>query len=245
MRILIIRHGDPDYENDTLTEKGRREAKLLAERLKNEKIDRIYSSHFGRAKDTCMYTAKTLGKEKEVVIEPLFCEFQRPHSITYSDGKEKGSIWDLLPEYWTKQESFYDLKEWKTHPALQNGDVVEYYDSVVNRLDEILKTHGYTREGGYYRTKKGNTDTIAIFCHFGVEMILLSHLCNISPFPLLHHFVALPTSVTTLYTEERREGIATFRCCGFGDLSHLYAGKEEPSFSARFCEVYGDGTRQD
>ncbi|MBR4943005.1 MAG: histidine phosphatase family protein, partial [Clostridia bacterium] len=66
-----------------------------------------------------------------------------------------------------------------------------------------------------------------------------------SPFPLLHHFVALTTSVTMLYTEERREGISTFRCSGFGDISHLYAGGEEPSFSARFCEVYGDGTRQD
>ena len=30
MRILLIRHGDPDYEHDTLTEKGRREAELLA-----------------------------------------------------------------------------------------------------------------------------------------------------------------------------------------------------------------------
>ena len=32
MRILLIRHGDPDYEHDTLTEKGRREAELLAKR---------------------------------------------------------------------------------------------------------------------------------------------------------------------------------------------------------------------
>ena len=32
MRILLIRHGDPDYVNDTLTEKGRREAALLAKR---------------------------------------------------------------------------------------------------------------------------------------------------------------------------------------------------------------------
>lgn len=32
MRILFIRHGDPDYLNDTLTEKGCREADLLAKR---------------------------------------------------------------------------------------------------------------------------------------------------------------------------------------------------------------------
>ena len=245
MRILIIRHGDPDYANDTLTEKGRREAKLLAEKLKKEKIDYIYTSPLGRAKDTCMYAANALGMENQVVVEPLFREFNCDKAVVLPDGTERHLIWDLLPEYWTKEKELYDLEAWKMHSALGHGEVVEYYHSIVKRLDEILKNHGYQREEGYYRTDKGNTDTIAIFCHFGLEMILLSRLCNISPFPLLHHFVALTTSVTTLYTEERREGIATFRCCGFGDISHLYVGDEEPSFSARFCEVYGDGTRQD
>ena len=245
MRLLIIRHGDPDYANDTLTEKGRKEASLLAEKLKKEKINYIYSSPLGRAKDTCMYAAKALDMENQVLIEPLFREFNCDKAVVLPNGTERHLIWDLLPEYWTKQEAFYDSGKWKTHPDLSHGEVVKYYDSVVKRLDEILEKHGYKREGGYYKTEKGNTDTVAIFCHFGLEMILLSHLCNISPIPLLHHFVALTTSVTTLYTEERREGIATFRCCGFGDISHLYAGDEEPSFSARFCEVYGDGTRQD
>jgi len=45
--------------------------------------------------------------------------------------------------------------------------------------------------------------------------------------------------VTTLTTEERREGIALFRMNAFGDTSHLYAGGAEPSFAARFCEYYG------
>lgn len=49
---------------------------------------------------------------------------------------------------------------------------------------------------------------------------------------------APPSSVTTLYTEERREGIASFRMQSFGDLSHLYAGDEPASFAARFCETY-------
>ena len=33
MKLLIIRHADPDYSIDSLTEKGRREAELLADRL--------------------------------------------------------------------------------------------------------------------------------------------------------------------------------------------------------------------
>ena len=39
MRLILIRHGDPDYEHDTLTSKGRREAALLAERTKTWKAD--------------------------------------------------------------------------------------------------------------------------------------------------------------------------------------------------------------
>ena len=33
MRIIFVRHAEPDYANDTLTEKGWREAALLAERV--------------------------------------------------------------------------------------------------------------------------------------------------------------------------------------------------------------------
>jgi hypothetical protein len=33
MKLLLIRHGEPDYEHDTLTEKGRREAEYLADML--------------------------------------------------------------------------------------------------------------------------------------------------------------------------------------------------------------------
>ena len=44
---------------------------------------------------------------------------------------------------------------------------------------------------------------------------------------------------------ERRPGIAVFRAAAIGDVSHLYAAGQEPSFAARFCEVYGNGDRVD
>ena len=77
-----------------------------------------------------------------------------------------------------------------------------------------------------------------MYCHFGVECVLLGHLLGISPMILWHGMCAAPSSVTTLVTEERREGTACFRMTSFGDISHLYAGEEEPSFAARFCESY-------
>ena len=33
MKLLLIRHGEPDYYFDDLTETGRREAALLSERI--------------------------------------------------------------------------------------------------------------------------------------------------------------------------------------------------------------------
>ena len=52
MRILIIRHGDPDYAIDGLTEKGKREVALLTERLAREELTAIYCSPLGRARAT-------------------------------------------------------------------------------------------------------------------------------------------------------------------------------------------------
>lgn len=52
MRILFIRHGDPDYENDTLTEKGCREADLLAQRASSLRLGECCVSPLGRAQRT-------------------------------------------------------------------------------------------------------------------------------------------------------------------------------------------------
>ena len=64
MRIILIRHGDPDYVHDTLTEKGKIEASLLAENvgyLGLENAD-FYVSPLGRAADTAGYVLRQLGK---------------------------------------------------------------------------------------------------------------------------------------------------------------------------------------
>lgn len=41
MRLIIVRHGDPDYVKDSLTEKGWREAELLSDRLVIAKSNQI------------------------------------------------------------------------------------------------------------------------------------------------------------------------------------------------------------
>jgi probable phosphoglycerate mutase len=151
----------------------------------------------------------------------------------------------MLPTEWAENSIAYDTEKWYQHYAYEDGILEESVRSVYDGLDEVLKNHGYYREGKLYKTAQGHDKTIAFFCHFGLEMLLLSRLFNASPIPLWQHFTALTSSVTTVYTEERRKGIVSFRCAGFGDTGHLYAGGETPSFAARFCEVYGNGDRED
>lgn len=242
MRILIIRHGDPDYENDCLTEKGKREAALLAKKLTAEKIDYIYTSPLGRAKETCETYARVVGKEREIVVKDWLREFNHP--TTLPNGRENDIPWDMLPEEWTQEPIFYHYDGWFNHTCYQGSGLKEKYLDVVRNFDELIAKHGYVRDGNMYRVKKRNRDTIVLFCHFGLESVLLSRLCNVSPVSLWHNFVALTTSVTTLYTEERRDGKAVFRCTSFGDVGHLYAGGEPPSFSARFCETFDDKTER-
>ena len=67
MRILFIRHGDPDYVNDTLTEKGHREAALLAERAESLEMGDCFVSPLGRARHTADYSLEKIGREAQIL----------------------------------------------------------------------------------------------------------------------------------------------------------------------------------
>lgn len=241
MRILIIRHGDPDYPNDSLTPKGQREAELVADRLAREEIHHFFVSPLGRARATAAPTLRRFGQEAEVCT--WLQEFP-PLIVKPDQPLEQTITWDWLPADWTVVPEFYHPELWMETEVMRAGRVKEAYAEVAAGLDEILSRFGYLREGNFYRVEKPCRKTIALFCHFGLECVLLSHLFHVSPMVLWHGTALATTSVTTLYSEERRPGVALFRALSIGDLSHLYAAGEKPSFSARFCETYDDWTER-
>lgn len=236
MRLLFIRHGDPDYEHDSLTPKGEREAELLADKMEGEQLTHIYISPLGRAQRTAAATLKRLRREGTTL--DWLREFTYP--IRLPDTGEEHLIWDFMPAFMRSYPQLYSAEGWQTPEFIRNSGVPRAYAAACAGLDSLLAEHGYVREGNCYRAERPNRDTLAFFCHFGATGILLSHLFNMSPVALLQHYAAAPTSVTTVYTEEREEGIASFRCASYGDISHLYAAHEPPSFSARFCETFAN-----
>lgn len=242
MRLLLIRHGDPDYLHDDLTDVGRREAGILAERIAPMEVAQYYVSPLGRAKATAAPTLTKAGRKASE--REWLQEFSIPVARPDLEGMSQVP-WDWLPEHWTRDPRFFDPVLWKENEIFRAAGVGEAYDAVTAAFDALLAEHGYVRDGLYYRAERPNSRTLVFFCHFGVSCVLLSHLMHVSPMVLWHGTCMAPSSVTTVYTEERRPGIAFFRAASIGDISHLYASGTGPSFAARFCEVCGNGERTD
>lgn len=243
MRILLIRHGDPIYKNDTLTEKGWREAELLGQRAARFKdITDIYCSPLKRAQDTASCTLKLL--KREAVVLPWLREFD--YRIEDPTTGRHGVPWDFMPEYWTEIDAMYDRKNWKSTGIYRsNPELVPAYDQVCTSLDDLLAGYGYRRYHNYYVTDHKETPerqdaTIVCFCHLGITLVILSHLLNISPAVLLHSFYLAPTSVTVLATEERMPGKASFRAQVVGDTSHLRDGGEPVSSAGYFTDTFSE-----
>ena len=237
MKLLFIRHGEPDYAHDTLTEKGWREAELLAGRIAPLDVRQYYVSPLGWAQDTARPTLQKAGRTA-VTLDWLRESTGRVRKPNLPD--QDSIAWDWLPQDWTADERFFSDRAWSQNEAMAAGGVGAVYDSVIRSFDALLAQYGYQRQGRLYRAVAPNNDTLVFFCHFALECVLLSRLINVSPMVLWHGLCAAPSSVTTVATEERRPGAAYFRVLQFGDISHLYAHGEPPSFMARFCECYGN-----
>lgn len=234
MKLIIVRHAEPDYSIDSLTPTGWEEAKILADRLCKLDVKAFYCSPLGRARDTASFTLKALHREAEIL--PWLREF--PPQITKPNTKKPAIAWDWLPADWTADPAYYEMDRWAKTSVMEQGDMEKQYAYVTGQLDALLARHGYVRENHLYRAEHANEDTLVLFCHFGLECVLLSHILNIPPMLLWHGTCAAPSSVTILNTEERQKGYAYFRMSTFGDTSHLYAAGRTPSFAARFCETF-------
>ena len=256
MRLLLIRHGDPEYVGDSLTETGKKEAKLLVPRMMKEKVRDFFVSPLGRARLTAAPTLAALDRDAKIldwlqefnaladVNESEYLQKAFPNTGKREDGSfDYRIVWDMLPSVWKTDPAYFTPDGWRSTELARCSDIIEKYDRVTDSFDKLLESYGYRREGALYRTEMGNSDTIVFFCHFGLTCVLLSHLWNVSPVVLWHSLCMAPTSVTEVYTEEREKGYVQWRASRIGDISHLYAAGEEPSFAARFCETFESNQR--
>lgn len=201
MKIILVRHGHPDYERDCLTELGHAQAEHAAIRLKDEGIEHIFSSPFGRARETAQHLADKISQDVDIV------EFMHEIKWGSSDGKEiyrDGHPWDtslyavsqgysLMDESWTKKEPFC------------NNVVFSELERVAEQSDIWFESLGYRREGDNYRVIGDNTDRIvALFSHGGSSSALLSRMLNLPFFYLCRAICPDFTAVTVLSLSDEK-----------------------------------------
>ena len=235
MKLMFVRHAEPDYSVDSLTKKGRREAALLANRLSQLDVKAFYTSPLGRARETARYTLEKMGREAEVM--PWLAEYRG--RCTDTETGEERIPWDFKPRLWRANPLLQSADTWLDDPMTQGGTVSDIWEETKAGLDALLASHGYVRgDGCIYHVEDNKADTIVLFCHFGITAACLGHLLGISPVVLWQCFSAQPSSVTTLITEERVKGEIVFRCMQLGDIGHLYAGNEPWSTAALYAECF-------
>ncbi len=234
MVLYIVRHGEPDYAADRLLDSGWEQAKKAAARLRISGIDEIHSSPMGRAIQTAMPLAGLLSLP--IIVEPWAYELGDESRTDYLTGKPHAISSVPHSELHAKKWLGLTIEEGlKKIEALQGASFKERYISISQGLDSMLAECGYPRAGsGCYTIKEPNDKHIALFCHAGMQRVMLSHLYHI-PFQLLGSTLMNNfTGITVLYfdsDESKRETVPVL--VSYGDVGHLYdEGKQLIHYSS-------------
>lgn len=224
MRLIFVRHGEPDYEHDCLTELGRIQAADTAVRLEKENVKAVYSSPMGRAKETASYTAMKNG------IPVRILEYM--HEIRWGNPEEdevlrEGHPWTLSYRLLCEENPVDNSRNWTEHPYFKNNRCREYYDMISGNIDGLLGELGYERRDERYFCTKKNSDTVALFSHGGSGACALSHILNMDFAYVLSVLSYGLCSVTIINFPEDVNEFVLPRIELFNDMGHVKRRMDE------------------
>jgi len=221
MLLYIIRHAEPHYPTDSLTENGVKQAAALAERLCSHGLDEAYSSPLGRAIQTAQPTCERLSLPYK--IEDWMSESTAWGEFSVIDAKGT--------HRWAFQCQNAELLkngdptrgDWHAHPEFSACKAAEEgYRRVADHSDEFIARLGYRRDGRVYRDVSPNERRVAAFCHAGFGSIWLSHLMSVPPLIFWAGFDIAHSGVTVLEFKNSPDGLTAPMCLCFSDISHIY-----------------------
>ncbi|MBR6165544.1 MAG: histidine phosphatase family protein [Clostridia bacterium] len=223
MRIIFVRHGEPNYEKDCLTEAGHLQASAVAERLREEEISAVWSSPLGRARETADVTASLLN----LPVQTL--DFMRELHWGSRDGTPlfaNGHPWDLADEIARRGISL-NRSDWRESVYFRNNRVCESVDLVESGIDSWLLALGYQREEFYYRCTQADDAqaTVALFSHGGSSSAAIAHMLNL-PFPFVCALLHMEFTGITIIRLGRKPGSASLPCLELAnDGRHIHGIK--------------------
>ena len=200
MLLYFIRHGDPVYDPDSLTELGKKQAEALAKRLSIGGLDEIYCSTSVRAQQTAAPTAKSLGLT--VKLSDWCNEKYTWDEFTVCDSQSKR--WFYQDENARKimaSEAVESLRgEWYNYDYFTQTNAREGVSRIQAETYNFLASLGYKKaaNGNYYSATAVNEKRVALFAHEGFGMAFLSALLGM-PYPTFClHFGLEHSSMTVI-----------------------------------------------
>lgn len=232
MLLYIVRHGDPIYETDSLTERGKLQAEAVGKRMFDAKIDRIFSSPMGRAMETAEPACRLLGLEKN--IEEWTHELGAERITPFPDGNPKSITFVQNTYFLENGANELSYKDSFDCPGINQSQMKSAASYIEERGKDFLRRLGYQEENGVYRILKNNEERVALFCHVGFAKTWLSSLLHI-PFHIMWaSFDYTHTGVTVIEFKNNENGITAPRCLCYSDVSHLYSEKLDLKYNNGF-----------
>lgn len=218
MEVVLVRHGEPEWARDgksvgdpPLTERGRRQAELVAERLADQVFDHVLVSPVRRAQETADPILAALGVEGDV--REWLAEIRNPE-------------WDGAPvEHIEKSFAEQRLRPFdELWDGLPGGETFhDFHDRVTRNLDALLFDFGarvWNEQPRLYQIEKPELRVLVI-AHGGVNAVTVGALLGIPPVPWeWERFFGYHAGVTFLETVDIGGGRA-FILRRLSDLSHL------------------------
>lgn len=224
MLFFYIRHGEPIYNPDSLTEQGHKQAEALAKRLALFGVDKIFSSSSRRAIQTAEPTCNSLGKEMTL------CDWAHENlawkelAVSLTNGVR---TWcydvDSIVANFRSPEVMALGKEWYKHPCF-----AEYtFEKGMKRIDEAADAfflelgYRHDRERNRYEIVKPSSERVALFAHQGFGMAFLSSVLDI-PYPIFSVNFDMSHSGMTVINFAERGGYVYPQVLQLSNDSHLY-----------------------
>lgn len=221
MLLYIIRHGDPDYSTDSLTDRGILQAKAVGKRMADAGINRIFSSPMGRARQTAEPACQLLGLD--YTIEEWAHEIGDERLTPFPDGKLK-SVTFVQNTYLRENGNLdLDYRHSMDCPAFRESHMEDALRYIEKNGNDFLERLGYKEENGVYRILKNNEEKVALFCHAAFSRAWLSILLHIPVHMMWSSFAYTHTGVTILEFKNNANGITAPQCLCYSDMGHLYA----------------------
>ena len=224
MILYYVRHGDPIYEPDGLTELGHKQAAALAKRFSLYGLDEIYSSPSNRAKLTAQPTCEALGLEMKICD---WADEALAGADTGYQNKDGSFVWCFSDKEMVEKFNDPSVRalgmEWYKHEYFSGLPFERGMKRISAAVDEFLLSLGYQhdKEKCCYHKIGESPERVALFAHAGAGMMIFSALLDI-PYPSFCTRFDLGHSSVTVITFSEGEGAIYPKVCQFSNDSHLY-----------------------